>query len=254
VAVHVVTLPLVAPVIETGFRPGEVGLDDGAATFVTAWDYLSVVDRKNPLATVEAYTNAFAPGGGTQLLLKGTNADRRPDDHQRIQYAARSRPDIHLWTGQLEPSRYAALLASATGVVSLHRSEGLALNLADAIALGVPTIATGYGGNLTFMSPADTALVPYELVDVGPGQHPYPPDAQWAEPDCAIAARHMREIVADPGRARERAQQAQRRISVDFSLQRSAASVSRLLGAIAHHDSPGAARRSLRRRFPRSST
>ncbi|HUP73239.1 MAG TPA: hypothetical protein VM282_09335 [Acidimicrobiales bacterium] len=253
VAVNVVTLPLVVPVVEKGFRPGELGLDEHAATFVTSWDYLSVVDRKNPLAAVVAYTDAFAPRGGTQLLLKGSNADRRPDDHQRIQFATRERPDIHLWTGQLTPERYASLLASATGVVSLHRSEGLALNLADAIALGVPTIATAYGGNLTFMSPADTDLVPYELVDVGPGQHPYPPDAQWADPDCAIAAQHMREIVADPSRARERAQRAQRRISFDFSVQRSAASVSRLLGAISQHDSPGTARRSLRRRFPRSS-
>jgi glycosyltransferase involved in cell wall biosynthesis len=253
VAVNVVTLPLVAPVVDPDFRLREVGLRDGAIVFVTSWDYLSVADRKNPLGTVEAYRDAFAPHDGAQLLLKGSNAHRRPDDHQRIRHAALGRPDIHLWTEQLASAEHAAVLAAATGVVSLHRSEGLALNLADAIALGVPAIATAYGGNLTFMDPNDTDLVPYELIDVGPGHHPYPSDAQWAEPDYAFAAKCMRQIVEDPNRARARAQQAQRRITEDFRLQRSAASVAELLGAIVQHDAVNSPRSLLRRGFRRPS-
>ena len=87
-------------------------------------------------------------------------------------------------------------------MVSLHRSEGFGFNLADALALGRPVIATAYGGNLEFMADIPEWLVPWELVDVGEGHHPYPSDAQWADPDLDRAAALMRSIFADPARAR----------------------------------------------------
>ena len=36
--------------------------------------------------------------------------------------------------------------------VSLHRSEGFGLTMAEAMACGKPVIATGYSGNLEFMT------------------------------------------------------------------------------------------------------
>ena len=40
-------------------------------------------------------------------------------------------------------------------------------------------------------------LVPYGLVEVGPGAEPYPADAVWAEPDLDAAAALMRALVDD---------------------------------------------------------
>src|SRR5688572_32239647 len=45
--------------------------------------------------------------------------------------------------------------------VSLHRSEGLGLTMAEAMARAKPVIATGYSGNLDFMNDANSYLVPY---------------------------------------------------------------------------------------------
>jgi glycosyltransferase involved in cell wall biosynthesis len=232
VPVHLVKLPLLAPIVDQAFDLTELDLAAGRPTFVTSWDYLSVVDRKNPLGALDAYVQAFADDGEAQLLLKATNADRRPDDHQRVVHAARDRSDVHVFTGHLTSPRYAALLASAAAVVSLHRSEGLALNLADAIALGVPVIATDYGGNVDFMDADDTYLVPYRMIDVGPGHHPYPSDARWADPDVGHACECLRDVLRDPARARARAGQAQARVAARFGLDAAAASVAQRLAAI----------------------
>ena len=45
--------------------------------------------------------------------------------------------------------------------VSLHRSEGFGLTLAEAMAYGRPVIATAYSGNLDFMDEHNSYLVPF---------------------------------------------------------------------------------------------
>ena len=75
--------------------------------------------------------------------------------------------------------------------------------MAEAMSLGKPVIATGYSGNLDFMTASNSRLVDYRLVPIGPGADPYPADAQWADPDSQHAARLMRELFDDPERALE---------------------------------------------------
>jgi hypothetical protein len=86
--------------------------------------------------------------------------------------------------------------------VSLHRAEGFGFGPAEAMCLGKPVIATGYSGNLDFMTPENSLLVDYRLVPIGAGADPYPADARWAEPDVAHAASLMRGLFDDPERAR----------------------------------------------------
>jgi glycosyltransferase involved in cell wall biosynthesis len=56
-------------------------------------------------------------------------------------------------------------------VVSPHRSEGFGLICAEAIALGLPVIATGYGGNSEFMS--EDSLVEYKEIEISEESHQY---------------------------------------------------------------------------------
>src|SRR5262249_45348967 len=78
--------------------------------------------------------------------------------------------------------------------VSLHRSEGLGLTMAEAMLLGKPTIATGYSGNVDFMDETNSLLVDYRLVTL---EHDYPPYTRglhWAEPSIEHAAQLMRRL------------------------------------------------------------
>lgn len=105
------------------------------------------------------------------------------------------------------------LIMECDAFISLHRSEGFGLNLARAIASGIPLVATDYSGNAEWMEHS-------WRVDWRPEQlkeHDYyPKGSWWAEPDIECAAKYLREIHDKPKKARKRAERA--RLAHDFSL------------------------------------
>ena len=184
-------------------QAGEFGWPD-AFTFLYSYDYNSVFERKNPLAAIEAYTAAFGPEDGTALVLKSINSERDAANHQRVIDAVGDRSDIIVLAEYLDAGDKNRLAASCDCYLSLHRSEGFGLTLAEAMYFGKPAIATAYGGNLEFMTAENSFLVPCEMTAVGDGNDPYPSDAEWAEPNIAVAASLMREVFDDQEAARER--------------------------------------------------
>lgn len=197
VPVRVVPLPVRPITRPTTLRREHLGLPDGTL-FTFSFDFNSVFERKNPLATIAAYTAAFGPHDGTTLVVKSINGHRDPLAYERLRWAVRDRPDIHLVDGHWHEFEMQALVELSDCFVSLHRSEGFGLHLAAAMAAGKPVIATGYSGNLRFMNDDTALLVPYRLVDVGAGNGPYPAHAQWADPDVDAAATMMRSIIEQP--------------------------------------------------------
>ncbi len=200
VPVHTVRVPVAPALAETRTRT-DLGLDEGPFLFLFSFDYLSVPERKNPLGIVAAFRQAFAPGEGAQLLIKCINQDREPEYHARLQAAVAEHDDIRVIDRYLPPVDNANLTALCDCYVSLHRAEGFGLVLADAMWHGKPVIATGYSGNLDFMTPSNSLLVDYELVPIGEGMDPYPAAGRWAQPDVAHSARLMRQVFDDPGAA-----------------------------------------------------
>jgi glycosyltransferase involved in cell wall biosynthesis len=76
--------------------------------------------------------------------------------------------------------------------VSLHRSEGFGLTLAEAMAMGKPVIATKYSGNLEFMNSTNSLLVDAEIVETDRSYGPYPRGTRWADPNINLAANFMK--------------------------------------------------------------
>lgn len=70
------------------------------------------------------------------------------------------------------------LIAKSHMILSLHRSEGFGLTLAEAMAVNTIPVATGYSGNLQFMKDKDL-LVDYKLVDVNDSYF----KGKWADPN-----------------------------------------------------------------------
>ena len=210
--VPVVTLPqpVLTPQAAAGPLPIELG---DAFTFLFTFDFFSTSRRKNPLGLVEAFTRAFEPADGARLVIKTFNGDAKPESLAQLERAAAARDDIEVIDRFLPVAEKDALLARADAYVSLHRAEGFGLSLAEAMLLGKPAIATGYSGNLQFMTPANSWLAGYELTPVGEGVEIYPPDALWAEPDLDHAAALMREVRAggEEVRAARRARAPRRR-------------------------------------------
>ena len=198
--VPVVALP---PPVQAARRTGgsiRLGVPPGFL-FLFVFDYLSTIQRKNPVGLVEAFKRAFAPGEGPQLLMKTINAPLRPYAEEEVLWATEGRADIHVIDRSLSGVEKDSLMFGCDCYVSLHRSEGFGLTLAEAMAIGKPVIGTGYSGNIDFMNEENSFLVEYKITRVGPGNEIYPPDGEWAEPSVEHAAELMRRVYERPADA-----------------------------------------------------
>ncbi|MEO8482226.1 MAG: polysaccharide pyruvyl transferase family protein [Acidobacteriota bacterium] len=218
--VYVCPLPVRVPQPAVRSRT-HFGLPEGFL-FLFAFDFLSSVDRKNPMGTIEAFRRAFRPGEGPTLVLKSINGECDRSALERVRTASRGRDDIITMDGYLSAEDRDALVQSCDCYVSLHRSEGFGLTLAEAMALGKPAIATGYSGNLAFMTPDNSFLVPWTAGRVPSGCAFYPPDEAWAEPDLDAAASVMRQVYGDPDLARERGRLGHESVTRDLAGTRTA--------------------------------
>ena len=231
VPVQVVPLPVLAPSRPTPYRRNQLGLPEDFL-YLNVFDFNSVLERKNPLDVVDAYTRAFGPDDGTSLLLKSINGAKRPADLERVERAIASRPDVHLVDAHWTADEMQGLIELCDCFVSLHRSEGFGLNLAAAMAAARPTVATGYSGNMTFMDETAAFLVPYTLVAIGPNNAPYPTDAVWAQPDVGVAADRLRRVFDDRSHAAAVAARGRDRVLDGQSLDRAAAALGPILNAL----------------------
>ncbi|MEI2703302.1 MAG: glycosyltransferase [Baekduia sp.] len=201
--VHIPT-PVTVPAATKPDRAG-LKLPDGFL-FLFVFDFNSVAKRKNPIGLVEAFKRAFPDErDGVTLIIKAINGDRHPLDQAALADAIGDRSDVLLIDHYLSADARDALVASCDCYVSLHRSEGFGLTIAEAMLLGKPVIATDYGGSCDIVHEETAFPVRWERTQVGEGAAPYAPDEFWAEPDSGHAAELMRLVVDDPEVAAMRA-------------------------------------------------
>lgn len=193
--------PLVPPSVPVALP---FGLPSGFKILMM-FDYLSTLERKNPLGAIEAFRRAFEPNDGAVLVVKSVNGRHRPDRAGELARAVEGREDIELIDQTVSAAERDALVAACDCLLSLHRSEGHGLPLAEAMACGKPVVATGYGGNTEFMDDKNSYLVRWAPARVGEQVEHYPAAAVWAEPDLEHAAEALRSVYTDQESAHRRA-------------------------------------------------
>jgi FkbM family methyltransferase len=201
--------------------PGSVDRDDltdGPVTFLFAFDFNSIAQRKNPWGTISAFQRAFPRNVDVRLIIKTINADLHPLDAERLRNAAGDDGRIELVERYLTTAELDELYQRSTCYVSLHRSEGFGLTVAEAMARGIPVIATDYSGTSEFVDENSGWPIPYKLVPVGPGCSPYHPDAVWADPDLDAAAEAMRAVLHDRREAARRGTAARQKVLRERSM------------------------------------
>ena len=89
-------------------------------------------------------------------------------------------------------------LYSVDALISLHRSEGFGLTIAEAMSLGKPVVVTGWSGNMDFVCEDSAYLVDYKLAQCIDTYGVYKQtDSEWAEADIRSATRQIEALVAD---------------------------------------------------------
>lgn len=167
---------------------------------LTMFSFASSFQRKNPIAAVRAFKQAFGNAADRLLIVKVSQAHESPEEMALLIAAIGDAPNIRVEQRMLSDEERLDLIASADALLSLHRSEGFGLVLAEAMAAGVAVIATNWSGNLDFMDETTALLVPFRMIPVEDCKGVYDGREQWADSDVAMAAAYLRALAADPAR------------------------------------------------------
>lgn len=166
--------------------------------FLMMYDRTSMTERKNPKGVLDAYKKAFESykyADDIGLVIKINNSTV-----QEINMIKSLMPkfcNVYFITEILERQKVNELIYCADAVISLHRAEGFGLVLAEAMYLGIPTIATNWSSNTEFMASDVAYMVDVDLVEITEDIGSFKKGNHWAEPDTAKAADCMRLVYED---------------------------------------------------------
>jgi len=188
--------PCVEIETENEFDRAQLGMDQDMFYFMFSFDYFSYPARKNPLGVVRAFQVAFPnPVDRVGLIIKSTSVI-----HQHlgiksvILEAARHDQRIKVIDRIFSRDEMLSLIRQSDCYVSLHRSEGFGLGMAEAMAFGKPVIGTDYSGSTEFLSDRTGFPIPFTMRPVQPGEYIFSDGQNWAEPDAAAAAEAMQRV------------------------------------------------------------
>jgi glycosyltransferase involved in cell wall biosynthesis len=201
------------------------GLPDSSYVFLFPFDFRSYIQRKNPFAFLRVLEQVFKdhPYKDIFLVVKAigeTSSASAIENYSKLECAINNRifrNRVRLIKGFLSENEKNNLIRNSDCLVSLHRSEGFGLSLAEAMLLGKPVIATGYSGNIDFMNETNSLIVNYELIPVAENDYPEAAGQVWAEPDENQAIEHINRLLESPQLGEEIGSQANLDIRLKLS-------------------------------------
>ena len=171
--------------------------------FLFIFDFSSRIERKNPLAVIQAFKQAFGEDDGVLLIVKSSNSKNFPEAQASLNSAIVNHSNIKHLDGYLSKEKLNGLLYNCDCYVSLHRCEGFGLTMAEAMFYGKPVIATGYSSNTEFMNVGNSFCVKYKLIPIEQDCGPYKKGNVWAAADVEHAANFMRYVFNNSWEAQQ---------------------------------------------------
>lgn len=198
VPVPVLTMPhAISFARPEGDTRSRFGLPRDQFLFLFLYDLNSYSARKNPAAVLEAFRRSGLAGKGAALVIKVHNVKGNEADFARLQESAAALPGTTLLTETLSRADLYALEAACDCFVSLHRSEGFGLAVAESMFLGKPVISTDWSATSEFVTAENGCPVRCSLVQLERSFGPYSKGQIWADPDIDHAAEQMRRLAGD---------------------------------------------------------
>jgi glycosyltransferase involved in cell wall biosynthesis len=174
------------------------GLPEDTFLFLSMYDVYSIQERKNPYAAINAFKSTFLPDDmKVGLVVKINNTKGNIGEVERIREYVREYRNIHILDESLSRREVNTLLYLVDSFISLHRSEGFGLVLAESMYLRKPVIGTNWSANTDFMNKENSCAVDYRLIQLGQDYGPYKAHQYWADPDLENACYYMRKLVQD---------------------------------------------------------
>lgn len=219
-SVPVYTIPYgIKAEINNNLTRKDFNIPEDKFVFLAMYCSWSTIERKNPLGVIDAYCKAFGDNDNTCLVIKGSYTE--PKEIELLKEKTKNIKNF-IFIDEIMPKENVNSLISLCDVfVSLHRSEGFGLVMAESMLLGTVCIATNYSANVDFMNKNNSCLVDYkmisanaELLDV------YTEDKKWADPDIKQASYYMKKLYSDKRFYNKLKRQAKKDIEENFSIEK----------------------------------
>ena len=178
--------------VEFQYNRDYFDLPKSAFLFLTMYDTQSVQERKNPKASIEAFKKVFTSDNEEVYLIVKVNSNnlfsKEVEDLKRV---IKGWKNIILIDEILKKEEVIGLINCCDAFISLHRSEGFGLVIAESMYLGKPVIVTNWSGNTDFTNFENACCVPYKLTRINKSHGPYKKGNYWADPDISVASDFM---------------------------------------------------------------
>ena len=217
------------------FHPGVAAYPNPAGEFV----FLALFEwgeRKEPGLLLRAFNDEFSAGEPVRLLCKVINRDpgvRVKEEIRRLELQPAGGKISYLFNLEFPHYQLGALYRSADAFVSVSRGEGWNMPLMEAMACGLPAIATDWGAHQEFVH--DGVAYPLRVRKLVPAMAkcPYYAGFSWADPDPEHLRYLLRHVYENRDEARARGQAAARQMAAHWTWEAAAQRIVQRLAAIA---------------------
>lgn len=196
----------------------KTGIGDHEYVFLFCFDFNSYLARKNPDAVLDAFERVVVENRDAHLIVKAHGRGLDGDARERFCRRCSLMPNVHLIDEVLKYEEMMELYDSADAFVSLHRSEGFGLAIADMMVRGKPVITTEYSGSADFANAKTAAIVNHKMVPILADDYLFGENQRWADAEIEHAAAIMGDFVQNPEIGREIGRRGQEFVSKEFSL------------------------------------
>lgn len=193
------------------------------------YTFLSVFEwgeRKAPEILLRAFSRAFTRNDDVVLVCKIINMDGSVDIRRQIRNLCidldNSPEIVILYNTSFSDYEMPVLYRSADCFVTATRGEGWGMPILEAMACGLPAIATNWSSQTDFFNEANGYPIRVKRLIDAKAKCPYYEGFQWADPDEDHLVELFRYVYEHQGEAKQKGVEASREVSSKWTWDESA--------------------------------
>ena len=193
-------------------------------------------ERKEPWLLLKAFNEVFSAREPVRLLCKVMNRDgglHVKEEIRRLNLKESGGRISYLFNLDFPHYQLGSLYASTDCFVTVSRGEGWDMPLMEAMACGLPAIATDWGAHQEFMHPGNSFPLRTRGTVPAVAKCPYYTGFSWADPDPEHLRHLLREVYENRAETQQRGRQAAREMAQRWTWSQAAQKIVERLDAIA---------------------
>jgi GT2 family glycosyltransferase len=204
------------------FHPGIKGSRPSSRfTFLSVFEW---GERKGAELLLRAYAEEFNKADDVLLLLSIYNRDPGVDVYREVEKLGLppGPPIVAMVNPEFAGYQMGSVYRSADCFVLPTRGEGWGMPVLEAMACGLPAIATGWSGPADFLNDGNGYPLQVKRMVEAKAKCPWYDGFDWAEPDIDHLRFLMREVYENPERAREKGLAAAADVASNYTVEHAA--------------------------------